>query len=318
MRIRNKSKIAAALLTATVSTALLQAGTSSAQDRHTPPGQVLYVTTNLLEAWDIQDMKSQSELKTYVQRLLNQTPFLPDVLLLQEVRLKSAKFVAEELTRQTSDTYTVAVKPPRRPWTQNPQRRTETDTAVVINSDTMKKVDKGGFISLTYERRHAADKSKRVETTRHARVLVKELDGDMKFAAASVHLQYGHLASKALDYRYQKKWTSQVARVLKKRYPAAMRNIGGDFNETRCRDTSVGASDCTKSPFWNNLVQNWDYNDVMFEVWKTGKRGIGLGGVDFMFTTGTAVDAGSDYNYNKNDPDQFYSDHRFFWGVAGG
>lgn len=286
---------------------------------HSPAGEILVVTTNLQEAWDTGgDMKDMSEMKPYVARLIDQTPYLPDVLLLQEVRLKSAKYVAELLTNETGETYTLAVKPPRRPWTQNPQRRTETETAILMNSETMEKIDNGGFIALTYERKHAADKSVRVETTRHARVSLKELDGGAEFAGASVHLQYGRLASKELDYRYQEKWTNQLARTLKGKYPNATRNVGGDFNENRCRDTSKGARDCRKSPFWTNLTQDpWSYKDVMFERFKAGDRGMGLGGVDFIFTTGRAIRAGSDLSYDKTDPNQFYSDHRFFWVVVG-
>lgn len=286
---------------------------------HSPAGEILIVTTNLQEAWDTNgDMRDMSEMERYVDRLLDQTPYVPDVLLLQEVRLKSAKRVAELLTDRTGEGYTFAVKPPRRPWTQNPQRRTETETAILMNSEAMSKLDKGGYIALTYERKHAADKSIRVETTRHARVALEELDGGARFAAASVHLQYGRLASKDLDYKYQEKWTTQIARVLNKRYSQAIRSIGGDFNENRCRDTSQGARECKKSPFWTNLTQDpWNYQDVMYERFLAGDRGMGLGGVDFIFSTGSPIRAGSDLSYDKTDPNQFYSDHRFFWAVVG-
>jgi hypothetical protein len=136
-------------------------------------------------------------------------------------------------------------------------------------------------------------------------------------AAASVHLQYGHLIDRHVD-KYQIRWTDKLARVMANRYPNAVRTIGGDFNKDRCAERS-GARTCRKSLFWSNLTSDpWNYDDVLFEVFLDGKEGVGLGGVDFIFSTGDPVDAGSDTSYNKNNAGEFYSDHRFFWGVIGG
>ena len=281
---------------------------------HSPEGEMLVVTANLQEAWDRTDMRSQSELKNYVERLLDQAPFLPDVLLLQEVRRKSAKYVAEEMTRATGESYVMAVVPPRRPWTQNPKRRTETDSGIVMNADSTKKVGEGGFISLTYLRKHAADKVERVETTRHARALFAERTGDMRLAGASVHLQYGHLLPKH-EARYQVEWTDKLAQTMTNLYPDAARTIGGDFNQDRCQGGS-DVRNCDKAPFWENLTaMPWHYEDALYTAFRNGKEGVGLGGVDFIFTTGRTVDAGSDTSYDKTDPNEFYSDHRFFWAL---
>ncbi|HEV3471889.1 MAG TPA: hypothetical protein VG408_01610, partial [Actinomycetota bacterium] len=148
-----------------------------------PPDRMLVVTTNVQEAWGTDDMRSQSELNRYVDRLIDQVPFIPDVVMLQEVRRKSAAYVRDRLSRATGHTYGWGVRPPRRPWSQNPKIRTETDSAILIDTDTVEKVDAGGFISLTYARKHAADNVERVEITRHARVSVRELVGPRDLVA---------------------------------------------------------------------------------------------------------------------------------------
>ncbi len=281
-----------------------------------PVDRIVVVTTNVQEAWGTDDMRSQSELNRYVDRLVEQVPFVPDVVMLQEVRRKSAAYIRDRLSRATGHTYGWGVRPPRRPWSQNPKIRTETDSAILLDTDTVEKIDDGGFISLAYARKHAADNVERVEVTRHARVSVRELEGDLTLAAASVHLQYGHLIDRHVD-RYQIAWTDKLASVMANRYPNAARAIGGDFNKDRCAEKS-GARECRKSLFWQNLTQDpWNYKDMLFEAFLAGKEGVGLGGVDFIFTSGDPTNAGSDTSYNKDDPSEFYSDHRFFWGVIG-
>lgn len=281
---------------------------------HSPPGRLLVVDTNLQEAWG-DEANENSEMKNYVSRLLDQLPYLPDVLLLQEVKLKSARYVRDLLTKETGDTYAFGWKPPRVPWTQTPRRRWERDSGILINSATVRKLDTGDWIDLTYERKHAADKIERVETTRHARVSVQERDGDLRIAGASVHLQYGHL-DRRFDTLYQNRWTDKLATTMATKYPNAVRVIAGDFNKDRCMgDTTV--RNCDEAPFWANLTSpDHAYDDALYRVFRDGKEGVGLGGVDFIFTTGKPEDAGSDTTYTKSEA-TFYSDHRFFWALIG-
>lgn len=280
-----------------------------------PEGQLLVVTTNLQEAWQ-EEANNNSEMDNYVSRLLDQVPYRPDILLLQEVKLKSARYVKNLLTTQTGDTYAFGWKPPRQPWTQNPKRRWEMDNGILINTETVRKLDTGGWIDLTYERKHAVDKVERVETTRHARVSVQERAGGLKLASASVHLQYGHLIER-FDTLYQNRWTDKLASTMAAKYPNAVRVIAGDFNKDRC----VGESDvrsCSKAPFWDNLTSaDYAYDDALYRAFRNGKEGVGLGGVDFIFTTGRVEDAGSDTSYDKSNNATFYSDHRFFWALIG-
>lgn len=304
------------VLLVVVGSAFLSVPAHSAATEVSPPGQMMVVTTNVQEVWGRADMRDQSELDNYVERLIDQLPYLPDVVLVQEVRLKSAKYIKNLLTETTGNAYGWGVRPPRRPWSQNPRKRTETDSAILVNTETVAKKDGGGYISLTYERRHATDKAERVEITQHARVSVEEKAGDLTLAGASVHMQYGHLQDRYVD-QYQTKWTNKLARVMAEKYPNGTRVIAGDFNKDRCAERS-GARNCEKAVFWKNLTgDRWSYTDSLFAVFEGGKEGVGLGGVDFIFTTGDPIDAGSDTSYNKSNPEEFYSDHRFYWTLIG-
>jgi hypothetical protein len=191
------------------------------------------------------------------------------------------------------------------------------DSAILINTETTRKLTKGGWIELTYPRKHASNKSVRLETTRHARVSVEERDGDMTLGAASVHMQYGHLLASKVD-SYQVKWTNKIMQSLANNYPNDVRTFGGDFNQDRCSGGS-DVRNCNKAPFWDNITSApWSYEDTLYRVFRNGKQGVGLGGVDFIFTLGRPVDAGSDTSYDKSNAATFYSDHRFFWGVIAG
>lgn len=282
---------------------------------HSPEGQMLVVQSNLQEAWT-DEANDNSEMDNYVSRLLDQVPYIPDVLLLQEVKFRSARYVKNLLTQATGDTYGFGWKPPRRPWTQNPQRRWERDNGILINTETVQKLDDGGWIDLTYERAHAADKGERVETTRQSRVSVKERVGTLILAGASSHLQYGHLLPQ-YDRDYQIAWTDKLATVMANKYPNAVRVITGDFNKDRCQGTT-DVNNCDEAPFWNNLTTApYDYQDALYTAFRGGKKNVGLGGVDFIFTTGKTFDAGSDTSYDKSNSSTFYSDHRFFWALIG-
>jgi endonuclease/exonuclease/phosphatase family metal-dependent hydrolase len=279
-----------------------------------PSGKVLVVTTNLRAAWGDQgDMRVR--MSRYVDRLLNQAPYFPDVLLLQEVKRNSADRVASLLSRRTRDRYVVAVRPPRIPWRQTPKIRTETDSAIVINRTTTKKLDHGGYISLTFKRSDAADPSKRVEINQHARLSVQEISSGMKLSVASVHFQYRLLKNRALWRPYQKQWAQKVAKKLGAKYPGTIQTVGGDFNRTRCIHPGSGTLTCTKNPFWRKFVNRHHYMDTIYRVWRDGKKHLGLGGVDFIFTKGLPTNAQTDVSYNQRVRSTFYSDHHFVWAT---
>lgn len=116
---------------------------------NSPQDEVLVVTTNLQEGFGEADLENIYELERYADRLATQLPYIPDVLLLQEVRRKSARAAARLLTNTFDQSYVVAVEPPRYPTRSTPKIRTETSSAIVMNEETMRKIEAGGFIGLT-------------------------------------------------------------------------------------------------------------------------------------------------------------------------
>ncbi|MEA2509032.1 MAG: hypothetical protein QOG21_1114 [Actinomycetota bacterium] len=285
----------------------------SAASASSPPGKMVVVSTNLMAGLGNQP-PMRPRMALYVDRLLNQTPYFPDVLLLQEVKRSSADRVAYLLSRKTGDRYVVAVRPPRIPWHQTPRIRTETDSGIVINATTTKKLDRGGYISLTYKRSDAADPTDRVEINQHARLSVGEKSGGLELGVASVHFQYKRLKNHALWRFYQKKWAKKVAAKLTSKYPGTQHTVGGDFNRTRCIHPGSPLT-CKKNPFWRVFVNRSNYRDSIYKVWRDGKKHLGLGGVDFIFTKGNPTNARDDRSYDPQSPSQFYSDHRFLWAV---
>jgi endonuclease/exonuclease/phosphatase family metal-dependent hydrolase len=286
----------------------------SAASATSPPGKMVVVTSNLRAAWGAQsDMPVR--MGRYVNRLLDQTPYFPDVLMLQEVKRSSADKVASLLSDRTGNRYVVAVRPPKVPWHQTPKIRTETDSAIVINRTTTKKLDPGGYISLTFKRSDAADPHTRVEVNQHARLSVAEVSGSLKLSVASVHFQYKLLKNHSLWRTYQKKWAKKVTSKLSEKYPGTRHTVGGDFNRTRCI-VPGGPDTCKRNPFWRVFVNHHDYRDSIYKVWRDGKKHLGLGGVDFIFTKGDPTNARTDRDYNKKARSGFYSDHKFVWATV--
>jgi hypothetical protein len=286
----------------------------SAASASSPPGKMVVVSSNLLAGLGDQPAM-RPRMALYVSRLLDQTPYYPDVLLLQEVKRKSADRVAYLLSRETGDRYVVAVRPPWIPWHQNLRTRWERDSGIVINATTTKKLDRGGYISLTYKRSDAADPTERVEINQHARLSVAEKDGGLKLGVASVHFQYKRLKNRALWRFYQKKWAKKVTAKLASKYPGTQATVGGDFNRTRCIRPGSPLT-CKRNPFWRVFVNRRNYRDSIYKVWRDGKKHLGLGGVDFIFTKADPTNARDDRSYDPQSPTEFYSDHRFLWAVV--
>jgi endonuclease/exonuclease/phosphatase family metal-dependent hydrolase len=305
--------LSAAMVPARSSTSPRPSMSLSAAIATSPPGKMVVVSSNLLAGLGDQP-PMRPRMALYVSRLLDQTPYYPDVLLLQEVKRKSADRVAYLLSKETGDRYVVAVRPPWIPWHQNLRTRWERDSGIVINATTTKKLDRGGYISLTYKRSDAADPTDRVEINQHARLSVAERVGNLKLGVASVHFQYKRLKNHALWRFYQKKWEKKVNAKLASKYPGTKRTVGGDFNRTRCINPGSPLT-CKRNPFWRRFVNRSNYRDSIYKVWRDGKKHLGLGGVDFIFTKGDPTNARDDRSYDPQSPSEFYSDHRFLWAV---
>ncbi|MDQ3641631.1 MAG: hypothetical protein M3450_09330 [Actinomycetota bacterium] len=332
--------LALALALATVGT-----GAAAAESRRdstslgeSPPGQVLVVDANLLEAFSREDVADPIDMENFVRRLLSQVPYAPDALLLQEVVGPSAENVARIMTAATGFTYVVAAGPGEShvvvPATATtPEIRRE--TAILLNVDTMRLEDSGGYVENAYAR--ADHRSGTWMTKQEPYLMAKELRGGLSTSLLSLHyVPNSRFTSADVGFRYKAEWSGQIAQLLDDAYPSPSRRqvevIGGDFNNRPCVEVDVAASDpgCTPMPFWQVLTGDHGYISARDS------------GIDYIFARGEILDSGFDaerkaavgsnaefaackdlFTQGRGDDatgtcaTEFYADHSFLWALVG-
>ena len=297
------------------------AGRAAGRGKVTPPGTILLVTNNLEEGFNPADLRKMREVRVLVRRLLHRLPYEPDILLLQEVRTKSAEYVARVLRKRTGHAYRVAARPGRRPYRQTPSKVIKSDTAIVYNAKTMKKRD-AGFVKTSWPARHGDAEEqalKRKHIKRNAYAHLRERHGKATAAVASIHWP-GRMRSQKHVNRYGRKWSARIAEFLQRKYPVnatKVHAIGGDFNRASHRDTASGEK--APYPFWRTLTSDHGYNDAVWTVdARPENKDITNGGVDYIFARARILGAGIDHTYDKRavPPSKYYSNHRFRWTVV--
>ncbi|MDP9066764.1 MAG: hypothetical protein M3N53_00255 [Actinomycetota bacterium] len=268
------------------------------------PGQLVVVTANLQEL-NAEDLQNMEEMEIFVKRLLQQVPHFPDVLLLQEVERTATLKVVRELTAATGETYRLGVALPREWWRATDSgKRYVTETAIVINTNTIDKQSKGGWIATPDPYQKLSNVYRR-----QAHVALKETQSGTAFAVSSVHLPYAKKVNGFTDAEQTKfrRWTDAIASKLQNKYPGRVRMMGGDFNQGRCN-----VFPCEETEFWKLLTRRYGYKDTTYEYnqrleWYDRLKD----GVDFIFTTSAnVIDAGVD------DSKNVYSNHRFRWSLV--
>jgi endonuclease/exonuclease/phosphatase family metal-dependent hydrolase len=289
--------------------------------KEAPAGQVLVINANLMECFPEDILPGYPHMRNFVKRLPMVIPYLPDVLLLQEVVEGSARSVAELLQEATGKAYQVAVcpEPTVRPKSNDPSKmQVRRDCAILIRSDAFKTVDNGGYFpSLISPEESAGDR--RAAVKEHAYLLVEDKRGSTRLALISLHLLPGKFYRQDLIFRKKGQWTEEICEFQESQYTSdgqkMIRVIAGDFNNPRYSEEEI-------HPFWNALTGRYGYSDAVYDIGKPGeiadpdrKR------IDYIFVKhGGIVDAASDLSYTKelqNDPNTFYSDHRMNWALLG-
>ena len=278
--------------------------------KSSPDAEITIVSNNLHEGYDNADLEDLSEVKVFVRRVLDTVPHSPDLVLLQEVRNKSAKKVAKVLSNKTSDDYKMAVAPGELPTQDFDNRQVFTDTSVVVNQSTMKITDDGGYLSTTYDREDGLIGEK-LAVKRHAYLEVKERSSGLRMSVASLHLSpENKLVSLSVSQTYRKTWVDDIAGFLEAEYPDAdMSIIGGDFNTERCKVGTGGDTGrlCVANTWWDTLTSSpYSYTDLVTEV-------IGGSPVDYIFATADVIDAGKDDEIDDERSSEYYSNHAFRW-----
>ena len=310
---RSTIGVAAAIgLTAQALFAPVGAGSTNTADN-----RVLVVIANVEEAYGqgTRDTANMFEIANFVKRLVPQTPFFPDVLLLQEVNYKSAGLVAQQMSKKTGQRYIVAVRPVRRTTVVFPNRSVHTETGIVINARTMKIAKRGGFYAASYPKSASAP-GVDPHIRRHAHVMLQEKATGLKVPVMSVHFtRERDMKSRTVSNFYRGEWAKEIEALMQRRYradaAAKASNVGGDFNMVRC--VSGNFASCKVARFWKIFTSApHKYADSLFDM--------GLpAGVDIIFTNGDVFDGGWDENgqFPESDRKNYYSDHRFRWAVVG-
>ncbi len=256
----------------------------SAASVNTPPGQVLVVTANVEEAFDSADVADPSDLVLFARELISSTPYLPDVLALQEVSHKSIATVADILSAETGQTYVIAARPPDPLFKVIPGGAINADTGILLNSSTTRATSRGSYLTHKYLRGDKAPDMP-ISYKRTAIVSFAKKDGSVRGVATSAHWTNAKwLKSREVSQKYRLRWTNQLQRYLRLNFPRIkMRLPTGDLNTTRGTRTSSGF---LTYPWWTKMTERFGYKDAVHAITRKD-------GVDHIFGR-RIVDAGVD------------------------
>ena len=275
----------------------------------TPDDRVLIVTTNMQEAFGPDDVRNLRDMKNYVDRLLTLVPYNPDILNLQEITEKPARYVADRLSKATGDRYIVALGPGNEPWVQKGQTVTKKETAVLLNLTTMKKEDPGGYLTTTYKASDAAPGVLR-EKKKQGYISVSEHSTGVLYALTSTHFSLGTvMKNKSTAETYKGKWARQINANLNDKYGGdALKIVTGDFNTGRCLGATTNTL-CKFTPTWK-AMHDAGYRSAVHLLTDDGA-------FDHIYTPAGIHRAELDHNYNGKTAgaDEFCSDHQLRWAL---
>jgi len=312
---------------ASLAVAVAGAAGAKNEDRRlaeSPPGQVMVIDANLLEVFQAADVADPQDMENFVRILLPRLQYAPDALALQEVNRESAENVARFLSEQSGYRYAAVVADNRVFLGEGVKR----ETAIVVNVDTMRVVDDGGFF-----RDGVRDRDGGVKDAAH--LLTRERRGGLSMALVSVHL--------STKNPEKERSTQLIAEFVDERYPSPSRRqievIAGDFNSRRCV-AEAPSPDCEPRPFYESITTQYGYKDAFLtgSPEEAGEQKY----IDYIFAragvlVGDADDerkerVGSDaefkeckqlYNEGRSSEAQggcatgFYADHNFQWALLG-
>ncbi len=311
---------------ASLAVAVAGAGAKSEDRRlaESPPGQVMVIDANLLEVFQAADVADPQDMENFVRILLPKLQYAPDALALQEVNRESAENVARFLSERSGYRYAAVVADDRVFLGEGVKR----ETAIVVNLDTMRVVDDGGFF-----RDGVRDRDGGVKDAAH--LLTRERRGGLRMALVSVHL--------STKNPEKERSTQLIAEFVDERYPSPSRRqievIAGDLNSRRCV-AEAPTPDCEPRPFYESITSQYGYKDAFLtgSPDKAGEQKY----IDYIFAragvlSGDADDerkerVGSDAEfkackqlYNEGGSSEarggcatgFYADHDFQWALLG-
>jgi endonuclease/exonuclease/phosphatase family metal-dependent hydrolase len=286
--------------------------------------EFLVLTANLQQGHG--DPSTSNQMDIFVNRVSTLVPFLPDVLLLQEVSGVSSEKVARLLRRRTHMNYRVIIGPPEDAVISADDREEIVwDSAIVVNMDTTQPLTERGVITTKYD---PADGVPGVpaRTKQHSYLRVKKSDRLLPIALTSIHFVTSmRLVPRSIGFCYKTQWTREIIKFINERFPSTghVHVVGGDLNNPRCLGVPETIR-CDEWPFWNTLTARAGYSDAIFAVHGSSNRALhrqtrrgnrtAKPRIDYVFTTATVMNSSHDVTYgSKAGQPGFYSDHRFLW-----
>lgn len=194
------------------------------------------------------------------------------------VRRHCPSNVARLLSDKTGDDYDLAVDAGKDPWEQRWGKVIKSDTAILLNSTTLRKEDAGRYIKTRYRG------DGKIEVKKNAFGFATEREGVVTLPLVSVHVPERGLARPA----------KRIARAVRKRYPSTSSHqvnvIGGEFNvlPISYHDGQRGAH----TLFWKILnCKPFRYSDTLHSF-------ANMPGVDYIFGRGGVANVGLDSSYD--------------------
>ena len=163
----------------------------------------------------------------------------------------------------------------------------QTDTAVVVNRATVTPTSDGGFVRTPSP--WGVKKKKMVK--QHAFLPVQDVASGERLAFMSVHFPPAP-GSRKTHKKLFGRWTKELVGTMRKRYPNAVKLIGGDFNQLR-KTAGSGV---------RGVMNQAGYRIVAptREPYRT----------DFVYSEAKGLRGGRDPRKGR------YSDHVFIWALV--
>ncbi|MDQ4143938.1 MAG: hypothetical protein M3198_09390 [Actinomycetota bacterium] len=309
--------LVAALVGATPGTISEASDAVSCRDRVTPEGRVLAFSNNAYET-ALEDALDSEDMDRMVGRTLQMTfPYVPDIILLQEIRATAVERVVTMLNEQTPCDFAVVANAGRGAWSwETPSRLIGRDTAIVVNSDSMT-WGVSGYLTHEYGPEQAAPgQPVKVKMTAWAEILERDdpssADEPLHLLTASVHFPrtqnfVDEDVSSALKTDFARDIVDHFDSVLPDGSPEddTIHLIGGDFNNFRYEGRWRN-----QTSLYRLMTEEYGYTDGFIEHSK-GKPNP----IDYLFSTGESLGAAADVSTHEETDPFFYSNHDLRWSV---
>jgi endonuclease/exonuclease/phosphatase family metal-dependent hydrolase len=288
------------------------------------------VSWNVREVFEPDDLRGNEDMEAAARRLAYNLPRGADLILLQEVNGASAREIARLLSTLSKTKHEVVAAPPLSTHIMktSPPHQTTRDTAIVTNSETMKKVGRVRWLSCSFDAEDADPEAQHLTTHQEPCVLVEHIPSQKRVVAVAAHfVQDQGIRDMPTENSYKAQWLRDIAGEIEKSLPPGPKRvasiIGGDLNV----DRTPGYPEKVKGKerdFWKVMTKDMGYVDAVFEMnsesdemlqaqYRRGSRPAGKR-IDYIFIKGTVTAASHDLDYDPPEGSPGWAtDHRLVW-----